>query len=117
MFYEILVSLCKQHGLTVTALARTLGIAKGSPSNWQRGASPNSDVVVRIAQYFGVSTDYLLGLDAVPSRSSSFSCTPDELRLIDALRSADPRARAAASASVYAILGALGGETPPDEGL
>lgn len=117
MFYEILVSLCKQHGLTVTALARTLGIAKGSPSNWQRGASPNSDVVVRIAQYFGVSTDYLLGLDAVPSRSEGFSCTPDELRLIDALRSADPRARAAASASVYAILGALNGDSSRDEGL
>lgn len=107
MFYDTLLALCRQHGLTVSALARELGIAKGSPSNWQRGACPSSDAVARIARRFGVSADYLLGLDDVPSRTDVFCCTPEERRLVEALRAAPPDARAAAIASARAVLDAL----------
>lgn len=110
MFYSTLLSLCRAHGTTVTALARSLNIAKGSPSNWQRGASPNSDVVVKIARHFGVSCDYLLGLDDVPSRREDFSLNGEEQRLVLSLRAAPEPARQAAVASVYAILQAM-----PDE--
>lgn len=107
MFYHILLSLCREHGTTVTALARELNIAKGSPSNWQRGASPNSDVVVKIARHFGVSCDYLLGLDNVPSRTDEFALSPDEQSLVLALRAASPQAQKAAIASMRAITDAL----------
>lgn len=110
MFYDILLSLCKEHGITITALARNLDIAKGSPSNWQRGASPNSDVVVKIARYFGVSCDYLLGLDNVPSRTAEFRFTPEEQRLVLLLRGASPQAREAALVCVQAIVASMPGQ-------
>lgn len=107
MFYNVLLSLCKERGITISALARDLNIAKGSPSNWQRGASPNSDVVVKIAQYFGVSCDYLLGLDDVPSRSEQFALTAQERELVQSLRAVAPAIRQAACASVHALLNTL----------
>jgi transcriptional regulator with XRE-family HTH domain len=39
-----------------------LQIAKNSFNNWaERGTIPSGDVIVKIADYFNVSTDYLLG--------------------------------------------------------
>ncbi|MBQ2835198.1 MAG: helix-turn-helix transcriptional regulator [Clostridia bacterium] len=107
MFYHTLYVLCKEHGTTITALARELNIAKGSPSNWQRGASPNSDVVMKIARHFGVSCDYLLGMDDVPSRLEEFSLTQDERELITCLRSLPPKVYRAVSASVSAFASSL----------
>lgn len=107
MFYNVLLSLCKERGITISTLAKDLNIAKGSPSNWQRGASPNSDAVVKIAKYFGVSCDYLLGLDDIPSRIEQFSLTKDESDLVLSLRCVAPQVRHAACASVHAIIAAL----------
>lgn len=107
MFYNVLLSLCKERGITISALAKDLNIAKGSPSNWQRGASPNSDVVVKIAKYFDVSCDYLLGLDDVPSRMEQFSLTHEEQNLVCSLRSVAPQVRHAVCASVDALIAAL----------
>jgi len=111
MFYNILLTLCKERGITISALARDLNIAKGSPSNWQRGASPNSDVVVKIAQYFGVSCDYLLGLDDVPSRSEQFSLTAQEREMVESLRSVSPTIRQAVYACMDALLNTLDQKT------
>lgn len=107
MFYNILLSLCRERGITVSALARDLNIAKGSPSNWQRGASPNSDVVVKIAQYFGVSCDYLLGLDEVPSRCDQFACTAQERELVESLRGVTPAIRQAVCACMHTLMNTL----------
>lgn len=107
MFYHTLYVLCKEHGTTITALARELNIAKGSPSNWQRGASPNSDVVMKIARHFGVSCDYLLGMDDVPSRLEDFSLTQEERELITCLRGLPPMVYRAVSASVSAFASSL----------
>lgn len=35
-------------------------MSKGTMSNWKKGGTPNADAVVRIAEHFGVTTDYLL---------------------------------------------------------
>lgn len=107
MFYNVLLSLCKERGITVSALARDLNIAKGSPSNWQRGASPNSDAVIKIAKYFGVSCDYLLELDDVPSRAEQFSLTREEHELVMSLRGVAPQVRHAVYASVHALIATL----------
>ena len=60
MFYDTLVKLCKEHNVKITPLVVSCGGSKSSPLNWKNGASPNSDIVIKLAEYFGVSTDYLL---------------------------------------------------------
>lgn len=56
--------------MTVKALERELGFANGSLRRWG-DISPSVDKAQTVAQFFGVSIEYLLGVDT-PVRSSIF---------------------------------------------
>lgn len=60
MFYDNLLVACEKKGVKVTPLVIECGGASGSISNWKKGASPNSDIVLKLATRLNVSTDYLL---------------------------------------------------------
>ena len=60
VFYDQYVKLCFENNERPTALARKLGFSPNSPQRWKAGVVPKSDTVQKIADYFGVSTDYLL---------------------------------------------------------
>lgn len=50
--------------LSQVDLARSLGVTKQSISNWENdNIQPSIDMLIRLSQFFSVSTDYLLGLD------------------------------------------------------
>ena len=52
----------KSHSLSQVELARELHVSKQTISNWENNNIPPSvDTLVRIAKFFQVSTDYLLG--------------------------------------------------------
>lgn len=54
----------KARNITQVQLARTLCVSKQSVSNWENdNILPSIEMLVRIAKYFSVSTDYLLYLD------------------------------------------------------
>lgn len=54
-------------GWSQVELAKRLTITKQTVSNWENeNIQPSIDMLVRLSRVFGVSTDYLLGLDAVP---------------------------------------------------
>lgn len=61
MFFIRLQELCTAKGITITKLALTLGISRSNVTNWKNGSVPKSDKIQEIANYFNVSTDYLLG--------------------------------------------------------
>lgn len=45
-------------------LAEAMHVSKQSISNWENGnILPSVEMVVKLAEFFSVSTDYLLGLD------------------------------------------------------
>lgn len=52
--------LCSAKGTNMANLERELGLSKGSISKWSK-SSPNSDGLQKVADYFHVSVDYLLG--------------------------------------------------------
>lgn len=60
-FYSRLLSLCQSNDIKITSLLTELGLSKGNLTNWKKGTIPNGDVLIKIAQYFKVSVDYLLG--------------------------------------------------------
>lgn len=54
-------------GWNQAELARKLGVAKQTVSNWENeNIQPSIEMLLRLSKIFGVSTDYLLGQDDVP---------------------------------------------------
>lgn len=54
-------------GWSQVELAKRLGVAKQTVSNWENeNIQPSIEMLVRLARLFNVTTDYLLGLDAIP---------------------------------------------------
>lgn len=66
MFWQRFYVLCKQNNLSPSAVAKKLSIAYGSLTAWKGGRIPNSTTLQVIADYFGVTTDYLLGKENPP---------------------------------------------------
>lgn len=58
--YEKIQDLSKKRGISVRELEKRLGFSNGYFSKWKK-VSPNSDGLTKVADYFGVSVDYLLG--------------------------------------------------------
>lgn len=67
MFFEIFKKLCDDRGISPTKASEEIGFSKGSVSYWKKqflagvDAKPDSNTAAKIADYFGVSVDYLLG--------------------------------------------------------
>lgn len=60
--YEIFEALLAERGVTAYQVAKATGISTGSLSDWKNGrSSPKVEKLQKIAAYFGVSVDYLLG--------------------------------------------------------
>ncbi len=64
MFGSRVKSLRQSLGLNQIEFGKTLNVTKQSVSNWENGnIQPSIDMLIKIAQTYSVSTDYLLGLD------------------------------------------------------
>lgn len=62
MFSVKLKEIRKEKGITQTELAKKLGVASGTVGNWESGKrEPDFETVSRLARFFGVSVDWLLG--------------------------------------------------------
>ena len=61
MFYDIHCDLCQKKGLTPSGAAAKIGFNRASITMWKNtGKAPKQDLLLRIAEYFDVSADYLL---------------------------------------------------------
>lgn len=62
--YDKIKTLREHYGLTQVQLAQRLGVTKSAVNAWETGTnSPSLSYVVKLAKIFGVSTDYLLGVN------------------------------------------------------
>lgn len=59
---EKIRALARQRDLSLPQLEQELGLGNGTISRW-RNSSPNTEKLQKIADYFNVSMDYLLGRD------------------------------------------------------
>ncbi len=62
MFYENFKRLCSERGTTPTAVAKAMGISTSMTANWKKGGVPRADTLQKVADHFGVSVSYLLGV-------------------------------------------------------
>lgn len=61
MFWEKFYGLCEAQQSKPLQVVKKLGIASGNITNWKNGRIPSGTNLQKIADYFGVSVDYLLG--------------------------------------------------------
>lgn len=62
MFYDRFKQLCDQKGVSCNKAALEIGLSNATPTKWKKtGATPVGETLDKIAAYFNVSTDYLLG--------------------------------------------------------
>ena len=60
-FYQRLIELKAEKGVTQTEIQNSLGIGKNSFGNWKKGIIPNRSTQQQLADYFDVSVEYLMG--------------------------------------------------------
>ena len=91
--YEIYQKLLDMNGVKSADVARATGISNMTFSDWKKGKStPKMDKIEKIAKYFGVTTDYMMGKK---SEIPSASMADDHLELIklySSLSEADQKA-------------------------
>lgn len=59
--YSIFEQLLQKHGVSTYRVSKDTGIAQSVFSSWKNGIStPKQDKMKKIADYFGVSVDYLM---------------------------------------------------------
>lgn len=76
--YEIFEQLLQLHHATAYQVSKATGIAQSTLSDWKKGRSiPKTDKMQKIADYFGVSLQYLM------TGSNSEPAQPDILDEID----------------------------------
>ena len=61
MFYDRLIELCDQTGVSRTKACTDCGISRTAWHKWESGATPNGATINKFASYFGVTVGYLLG--------------------------------------------------------
>ena len=61
MIGDIIRALRKENNLTQKALAEQIGVSQKAIDSWERGVNePKASYIIRLADYFHVSADYLL---------------------------------------------------------
>lgn len=61
-FWGNYLYLCIKNRKQPNTVASELGLSNAICTKWKNGAVPNSDILTKIAEYFNVTTDYLLGI-------------------------------------------------------
>lgn len=62
MFKETFIRLCNERGVAPTAVCAEIGLSNATFSCWTETSVPRKATLMKIADYFGVSTSYLLGI-------------------------------------------------------
>ena len=63
-FLERLYLLMEDRDIKKNALCKTLKISGNSFVNWEnRGTLPSAEIIIKLANYFNVTADYLLGIE------------------------------------------------------
>lgn len=88
IMYEIFEQLMQKKGVTAYRVSKDTGISTATLTDWKMGRStPKNDKLQRIADYFGVTLDYLTGREKDLSLSLTFTSEQGEQIFIDIVKS------------------------------
>lgn len=67
--YEKIKELAAQKNVSISRLEEELGFSNASLKRW-KNSNPGADKLAKVAKYFNVSVDYLLGLDTTEPKQT-----------------------------------------------
>lgn len=77
--YEVFEQLLQSHGVSSYKVSKDTGVTQTSLSNWKAGRStPTTKTLQRIADYFGVTVDYLMTGKEEPKEKAPELTAKDE---------------------------------------
>lgn len=83
-FSERLKELRKSKGYTQEYLAKKIGITPGAIGLYEQDRrEPDNDTLIALSEVFGVSVDYLLGLDEIPTSISHYGGQDNDITFDD----------------------------------
>lgn len=93
MFYDVFLSLCADRGISASKAAENIGLNRAAVAKWKKGAVPVGATLQKFADYFGVTTDYLLNGEQKekPSTVSGEEQSYSDLQLLAAIKRADEK--------------------------
>ena len=62
-FYQRYIELCNKIGKSPSAVASDIGLTKPSVHRWKNGSNPTDATASKVASYFNVSVDFMMGLE------------------------------------------------------
>lgn len=92
MYYEIFEKLCKNNGTNPSRVSKATGISTATLTSWKKGDyTPKSDKLQKIADHFGVSLGYLMGMEeeepnAVDKENNPIVLDDEALELLEELK-------------------------------
>lgn len=82
MFFTKFQSLCDERKISVYQACTDIGLNRSAVAKWKQGAKPNGTTAAKLAEYFGVTTDYLLcdALETPPESAPSRPVSDDDIK-------------------------------------
>lgn len=85
LFIKRLIMLMEEAHISQVKLAKIIGITNVSISRYLSGnRSPRIEIVVKLAKYFHVSSDFLLGLSNTPYINTAYP--PNIIKLVNSIQ-------------------------------
>ena len=91
--YQRIKELCYQRGITISKLESDLGFGNSSIKKWEKISSPSIDKIVKVANYFDVTTDYLIGRSDIAEDASDIMQDDDIISFQRAREKMSPKDR------------------------
>lgn len=105
MFWTNFSTLCADKNLSPNAVAMELKIPSGSITAWRNGATPRTKSLTKIANYFGVTVDYLLNAEKEnPTSVSADGVDELDKEALSIMHQLPPEKRAAGLAMLRGLL-------------
>ena len=85
LFYINYVALCNKIGKSPSAVDEEMGFMRSVVTRWSKGTIPRQATLQKVADYFGVSVDYLLGKEKQPTEGELSGIRKDLMDFADTL--------------------------------
>lgn len=102
MFYENFDALCTKSGKSKSEVTEAIGLTAKSCTGWKNGAVPRNGTLKKIADYFGITVEELMGTKKEPAGEGELKYAWSDME--EAYQNATPEVRAAAKAAAMAVL-------------
>lgn len=102
MFWNNFLAECAKKGKSPAVVAEELGFSNSATTCWKNGSLPRMSSRKKIADYFGITVDELMGTKKEPAGMDGLKWEWADVEA--AYKNATPEARAAAKAAALAVL-------------